>query len=961
MGVRLVVGLVERRPVGVVLTPYIVSAGTSPVVLRIEGVARALTVERVEGVSSEQKALVSVLDGISEQGVARAMAPRKTTKAFYETLNEATLKQTVRPWIEKRLVQALRLMERTHTPLFVRDERYQAFNVADEVDVAPLFRCRPRLFFTLNADGELYYTLKVNDGATDVTLQGRQLRELVASPAVILSGRQLFSFDHIEAAKFRPFAERQRIRVPANLVERYMGSFVLNCLRYHPVQAYGFTVQRRTCAPKPRLVARQTFAGATLELLFDYGGELCTAASVARPVTMRHEQGDAAAKGGYIFEVTVRDLHHERAVREALLRDGGLIEVGEQLAPRTSATGADLAEWVYTHDDLLASLDIEARTDTDGAFFLGAYKLRTHVVEERDWFDIDIEVTIGDYVLPFAAFLPFIARGERNYRLPDGSMFVIPDEWLSEWSGVLPFMQSVAGHLRVSSVHRALLPPLLLEGDDAKATQTPDFAPDPTFRPVTELRATLRPYQLVGLQWLLHVTGRGRGAILADDMGLGKTLQTAALLAHTYHACAPAADDLPTLNASGLPPSLIVMPVSLVHNWRAELARFTPSLHTYVYTGRQVVAGTAAERILAQYHIVITSYGILRNNVDTLARIHFHFLILDESHLAKNPSSKTYQALTSLRSRQHVNLTGTPVENSLTDLWAQMNLVNPGLLGSRRAFEAFFRGPIEQADDQRTRQRLRQITAPYILRRTKGQVLRELPELTVQTVACPLDEEQESLYEREKSMARNQLTGVAAPSRRFVALQALTRLRLIANHPALCLADYQGGSGKLDMVLDYIDNIAAGGNKMLVFSSFVRDLRLLSERLAERHMPHSMLTGQTQHREEAIERFNNDPLQRAFLISLKAGGVGLNLTSASYVLILNPWWNPAAEEQAYARAHRIGQQRAVTVYRFISTGTIEEKIDQLQQRKRQIASDAISEADLQWLIDASLFAQGGVV
>lgn len=944
----LVVALVERKPVGCVLAPYLVHAdATSPVTLTVDSLARPLTVERLEWLTAEQKALVGELDKITNQGIAKALAPRKMMKAFYETLDADTVKRTVRPWVEKHIVAALKLMEASKTRLFLKDERFHDINRNDEVDIPTLFHCKPRFFFTLKEDGQLTYTLKVNDGATDVSLQGRPLRVLVENPAVIVSAKQLFSFEHIEAAKFRPFVKNQRITVPQNLVERYMATFVYSCLRYHPVQAYGFDIVKRQYTPSVTLHGLQTFSGAVFSIEFDYGGTRCASSLEIRPVEMTR------VEGRYVFDVVQRDLHLERRVRETLLREGGLEESGIYLSPGPAAESADLAEWVYRHDDLLAAYNIKVVNTLEFEVFLGAVKLATHVDRQGDWFDIDIAVTVGGYSLPFALFIPYIKKKVREYPLPNGRVFVIPQEWFEEWSPVIPFAKTTSsGVVRVSVLHSELLP---LLSERATPQEREAFTALPGYQPSAQIRAQLRPYQLVGLQWLLHITRQGRGAILADDMGLGKTLQTIAMLAEAYNTGQHVATDFPTFNDTGLPPTLVVMPVSLIDNWRAELLRFTPQLKVYTYINKWVVTGLSVPRILAQYHIVLTSYGHLRNYIEALGQVEYLYMILDESHLAKNPSSKLYGALTHVRSQRRVNLTGTPIENSLTDLWAQMNIANPGLLGTKRAFDAYFRQPIENHDDAAAREALRGITAPYILRRTKEQVLDDLPSITVQTVACPMDEEQASVYEREKSAVRNILTSAeGSVSHRFAVLQALTRLRLIANHPVLCLTDYEGGSGKTEIVLRHIHDISSGGNKMLVFSSFVRDLRLIASRLEAEGTKYALLTGQTTNRQQVIDCFNTEADRRVFLISLKAGGVGLNLTAASYVLILNPWWNPAAEQQAYGRAHRIGQRQAVTVYRFISTDSIEEKIDQLQTRKLALATSTIDATPSDEELDALL-------
>jgi SNF2 family DNA or RNA helicase len=394
------------------------------------------------------------------------------------------------------------------------------------------------------------------------------------------------------------------------------------------------------------------------------------------------------------------------------------------------------------------------------------------------------------------------------------------------------------------------------------------------------------------------------------------------------------------------PATLIVVPTSLVHNWANEIVRFTPALKVYNYTGIYRKKASDLQKIIPYYDIILTTYGTVRIESELFSTLNFFYVILDESQFIKNPASKTYKAVLQLRSKHRLVLTGTPIENSLSDLWAQMNFLNPGLLGNMAYFRKLFIQPIEKQGSEEQQKMLQLLTGPFILRRRKDEVARELPPLTEHVVYCGMSAEQEKLYEHEKSVIRNAILesidkeGVKKSS--FVVLQGLTKLRQLANHPSLFDKESEDISGKFEQIISMLENLVAEKHKVLIFSSFVTHLKLIEEKIKLENWQYSLLTGQTANREEVISNFQNNPQNFIFLISLKAGGVGLNLTGASYVFITDPWWNPAAENQAISRAHRIGQQKKVFVYRFITENSIEEKIQALKERKSALAAKFIN-------------------
>ena len=454
----------------------------------------------------------------------------------------------------------------------------------------------------------------------------------------------------------------------------------------------------------------------------------------------------------------------------------------------------------------------------------------------------------------------------------------------------------------------------------------------------------MRQYQAEGLNWLNFLQTAGLGGCLADDMGLGKTIQTLALLQHNKENIKPesVSGSEPRANLFGATgtrlTSLIIVPASLIYNWENEIKRFVPGMAAYSHKGNQRKKSISWFR---NFDIIISSYHTVRQDIDLLSSFTFHYIILDESQMIKNPGSALYRTMTRLKSEFKLVLTGTPVENSLTDLWSQLNFVNPGLLGDLSFFRREFARPIEKEGDDQQEVKLRKIIKPFILRRTKEMVAGDLPPLTEQTVFCDMTEEQYKLYEEEKSSVRNSIlksietTGIEKSA--IVVLQGLMKLRQISNHPVMAYEEYQSGSGKFETVLQDMESVISEGHKILVFSSFVKHLSLYADELTGKRIKFSMLTGASTNREKIVNSFQDDPGNRIFLISLKAGGVGLNLTAADYVFILDPWWNPASEMQAMNRAHRIGQDKNVFMYKYITTNSIEEKITRLQEKKSKLA------------------------
>jgi SNF2 family DNA or RNA helicase len=454
--------------------------------------------------------------------------------------------------------------------------------------------------------------------------------------------------------------------------------------------------------------------------------------------------------------------------------------------------------------------------------------------------------------------------------------------------------------------------------------------------PPAGFRGTLRPYQRLGLGWLGFLREFGLGGCLADDMGLGKTVQLLAYLASRRTGKAQA--------------SLVVVPRSLLFNWKEEARRFTPDLRVIEHVG----SGRASRAEgFDGVDLVLTTYGTLRRDAPFLKDVRFDCVVLDESQAIKNAGSATAKAARLLKGEQRLAMSGTPIENHLGELWSLMEFLNPGLLGGASVFRDAIKA--RDGEDAPSRTLLARALRPFILRRTKGQVAPELPPRTEQTIHVELETEERRRYDELREHYRQSLLGRSGgrdwAKAKFHVLEAQLRLRQAACHPGLLDATLRkSSSAKLDALVAQIREVIDEGHKALVFSQFTTFLGILRDGLDKEGVPYAYLDGQTRDRESCVERFQSDPACRLFLISLKAGGFGLNLTAAEYVFLLDPWWNPAVEAQAIDRTHRIGQSRPVFAYRLVARDTVEEKVLELQKSKRELA-DAILAADQSLLGD----------
>jgi superfamily II DNA or RNA helicase len=791
------------------------------------------------------------------------------------------------------------------------------------------------------APWELELQLRARDAGSGTELAGRLCRGderadlddplvVTAEGWLVLPGR-IGRFDHFGCfGLVSLLRQRNRVEIPASQQKAFLAELLEQPGLPRLDLPRDLALRETTAPPRPELAIgrpeprtwRPSSGRPAARLAFSYQGRSVADGDPRQAVALpddgilirRDRQAEAAA------EARLHALGFRRERSSRGMSDGpGRFAIAPRKLP--AAVRALVAEGWHV--------------EAEGKLYRTAGGFEISVKSGIDWFDVSATADFGGVTASLPELLRALRSGEQMIVLGDGSLGMLPEEWLARY-GALAGLASVEGErLRFRRSQVGVLDALLasqpavsVDRVFARARQelasfagvAPEMAPH-------AFRGELRPYQEAGLGWLAFLRRFGLGGCLADDMGLGKTVQVLAMLA----------------GRRGGPkrPSLAVVPKSLVWNWQQEAARFTPRLRVLAHVG----AGRAATaEAFASADLVLTTYGTLRADVGLLGGIDFDYVILDEAQAIKNADSGSARAARLLRGRHRLALSGTPIENHVGELWSLFEFLNPGMLGAARAFEGITR---HGRPSPETLAVLSRALKPFILRRTKREVAPELPAKHEETILCELDPPQRRLYDELRAHYRARLLGRGSEDgigkAKIQVLEALLRLRQAACHPGLIdKRRAQEACGKLDVLLPRLDELAAEGHKALVFSQFTSFLALLRSRLDAQKIPYEYLDGDVEDRAERVARFQGDPGCRLFLISLKAGGVGLNLTAADYVFILDPWWNPAVEAQAVDRTHRIGQDKQVFVYRLLCRDTVEEKVAALQESKRGLAESIIT-------------------
>ncbi len=756
----------------------------------------------------------------------------------------------------------------------------------------------------------------------------------------------------------------QRLEVPAAELARFRDTYYPRLRRTATViSSDGTFVPPEVSGPTLVLTAGYG-AGHDLRLHWDWAyqvGDSLLRAAAGQPGFAAPDQPVAAYRDPEAERALLASLDH-------LMTRGGDVARAALSGPVT-LSGIDTMRFSTEVLPLLASTEGVAVeiTGEPADYREASDSVRISVSAEQagadtDWFDLGITITVAGHAVPFTDVFVALSHGESHLLLSDGAYFSLDKPELRALTKLIEEARALqdapAGPLKISKFQAGLwaeLAELGVVSHQARAWQqqvetlASISSVEPRDPPAT-LLATLRPYQLDGFGWLAFLWEHGLGGILADDMGLGKTLQTLALICHAKQAshtkqASHAKQASHTGQAS--PPFLIVAPTSVVPNWAAEASRFAPGLNVVTLSDTIARRGTSLDRLVAGADAVVTSYTLLRLDFPDYEALSWSGLILDEAQFTKNHQSKIYQCARRLPAPFKLAITGTPMENNLMELWSLLSITAPGLFPNPARFRDYYARPIEKQDNPELLAQLRRRIKPLVKRRTKEQVAADLPPKQEQVIEVELHPRHRKLYQTQLQRERQKVLGLIHDmnANRFTILRSLTLLRQLSLHAGL--VDEQYGeipSSKIDVLVDQLRDVIGGGHRALVFSQFTGFLGRVRERLATEGVRYCYLDGSTRNRAELITSFKNGHAP-VFLISLKAGGFGLNLTEADYCFLLDPWWNPATEAQAVDRTHRIGQSRNVMVYRLIASGTIEEKVMALKARKAEIFASVMDDGN----------------
>ena len=929
---------------------------------------------------------------------------------FFERQAQKTehqLKDEVRHYIDNITNEALELLKGTIVYKTGNDNNptSQKLEVSNE-KASILFH------FRRDKEGTRYFpTIKHKGARIEFMYKGASIVSTYPA-WMILDEQLISFEKGVDGKKLQPFLNKRFIQIPRSSEENYFNKFITHLVEKYDVYAEGFNIitEKHYAKTLLKIQPDATQDLLTVNLSFKYGDAEFDYMSANDITAVVQKENDTYTfkriRRNRKWEDDKREVLEKMGLHQV---SGSLFSVitsdiasvfNQTLIPLSATNKYQFLEWVNDYKNLLQEQKIEIiQSDELSKYFFGSREIKVEIKESKDWFDVKATVYFGDFAFPFLSLKNNILSGKREFLLPNGQVAVIPEEWFGRLGAVIELSRS-DDELQLEKHHVGVIQELLNDTSrylnvSEKLSRIKNYGDIKDFELPANFSGILRPYQKAGFDWFYFLKENNFGGCLADDMGLGKTIQTLALLQkekEIYTICKTyASPDIndgiehtqtkdvqpqltlfdgdspvtgrpemieaeqknPQHESAQLPEgirtfirtSLIVVPNSLVYNWYQEARKFTPGLKVLVYTGIQRVKDP---QLFSLYDLVISTYGTVRVDIDILSNYKFNYIILDESQSIKNPNSLSSRAVKRLKSSHKLVLTGTPIENSIQELWSQLSFINQGLLGSLSAFTERFINPIEKNKDQHKMAQLRAIIRPFVLRRTKDQVAKELPSKIEQIKYCNMTEEQAEAYEKTKSYYRNEIIksiqDLGLGKSQFTILQGLTKLRQIANHPKLGIPDYTGQAGKYDEITAMIETAYAEGHKVLLFSQFVKQLDIYKTYLDEKSYTYCYLDGSVQNiqRQQQVEIFQSKDSIKFFLISLKAGGVGLNLTAADYVFIIDPWWNPAVEQQAIDRTHRIGQDKTVFIYKFITKDTVEEKILALQDRKKELANTIIT-------------------
>ncbi len=920
------------------------------------GVVRAAAIEdNLEGYGIESSEAISkalqLIQGIQPDALAERYNRGKKRKYPLEHfLKTKDVKMAILSTVD-------RLMDRFYT-LVVEHNMHIIEGIERKVrlqqlriDVRPCI-ITPKLHFDKTQLG-IKYSMQIQPlGGRAIKPFLRDIKVLSNDQPWLLINFKLYRLTGINGNKLKPFIDKEHIFVKNEIAIDYFKKFIVPIASKLDVVTTGFDVIKQSNIEQVKLLTSyDIFAEQmVMSIEFDYGAKKFYHHDSIDKVSRLHIGNDQQIS---IYQ-TIRNLKAEALFIDRLTVLGLVVNTNKRLTISEEEDGYGLIQFLIKHKDDIAANGCQLDTPkVDGkTISLDPSEISIQKTAKNDWFDVMGVIQVGEQSIPIAHLLQNIKDENRLYELEDGTYFMIPKAWMTRFRELAKFGVVEGDTVRVRKAQYMIVDDI----DDEKGMSVSIEAmvdyQNLEYIPSTNLQATLRPYQTEGVKWMISHQQNGLGALLADDMGLGKTLQTIAVLSHSKDNLKRKVEPAPNqqMNLFGgemvseINPlrALVVLPAALIFNWYSEIKKFNPTLHIKRHIGSK---RSKREKDIASFDIILTTYQTALRDIKILENIDWEYIVLDESQMIKNKNSKLFQAINTLNANHKISLSGTPIENSLSDLWAQMQFINNGMLGTFPFFKKNYLTPIEKHNDESASEELAKLVQPYILRRTKEEVAKDLPELTEKVEYIELGKSQKEMYEKLKSGTRNYLLGLDEGDSSFNihVFAALTKLRQLANYASLVDEDYDGDHAKLDVIVDQMDSLVKAGHKVLIFSSFTSLLDIYKGQCNDHKWKYTSLTGSDSQksREQSVRSFQDDESVSFFFISLKAGGVGLNLTAANYVFILDPWWNPFAEKQAIARAHRIGQDKPITVIRYIARDTIEEKILKLQEKKQLISDDIL--------------------
>ncbi len=901
---------------------------------------------------NDYKALELLDECLPEYIVKRFSKVKKIrpTEFFAKHFDKVLYEKQIRPHIEERLAKVVALIKGRQ--VFLKNLK----NVIYE----PIEWCKEpatALFHLRRNDTNTHYFATIKHNNHRVQFAQNNAILLTRSPCYLIAGGRILYFEEgFKGQKLQPFIKKRFIEIPKRNEEEYFKKVIVPLIEEHNVYAVGFDIQTEKHQANPVIKLQRLLNGNYgLTLGFRYDKYVFPYHST-KYVSVRMDKTDDS----FTFKRIKRSKPWEEIKKETLALMGVQHISGSEFGFENEATVSDLIHWVTNNKEDLQKAGFEVMQNLEQEYSLEASSIELVASESGDWFDIKAKVILGGVEIEITKLRQAILNEQTTILLPNGKTAIIPERWIDQIKGLSIFSQT-SNHFRLKKHHVGLVKPYLEAGEKfGQDKSISDFDGIVETALPQGFIGTLRPYQKAGYDWLCFLYDMGFGGCLADDMGLGKTVQSLAFLQKVKEDSETEAQQeslQPKLfkETVGANTSLLVVPTSLIYNWIQEASNFTPELVIKPHVGMNRDKDSG---LFAEADVVITTYGTLRNDIELFKSVEFDVVLLDESQFIKNPTSQLAKKITQLNAKLRLTLTGTPIENTIVDLWSQMNFVNPGLLGNHKFFQKEYVLPIEKTLDIAKSEELQQIIKPFVMRRTKFQVAQDLPPKTEQIVYCDMTDEQQDVYEKTKSTYRNMILDAVKEKgmakSQIQILSGLTKLRQIANHPILSDEAYEASSGKFQEIEQRLTSALEQNHTLLIFSQFVGHLSLVETLLQSKQIPYCYLDGSVpaKERKKQVMAFQQKEKQ-VFLISLKAGGFGLNLTAADYVFMLDPWWNPAAENQAIDRTHRIGQTQNVFSYKFVTNNTVEEKIIRLQQKKQSL-SDGLIKTEKSYLKQVTL-------